>query len=223
MKKYNSIKEILVIIAVLTGIAVVSGLLLGVMNKFTYVDETEALIEDIEKIYESPISEQINITDYENIEDTEILNAFIAENGAYIINSKSEKAYSSEGLKLLVIIKDGEIVASDGKGNDETPGLGTKALSEDYLENYEGISYDYFSDEEEDGESNNSGDGIEFDWSLSIDINSETGDTSGATSINEGSDRIDAISGATKSSVGVEYAIKAALKFYETMEGNNEQ
>lgn len=213
MKKLKNGKEILIIVAVLTSIAIASGLLLGVMNKLTYVDQTQALIDKIGELYDSPIT-PLEIDDYNNIEDTEILNAFIADDGAYIVESKSDKAYSSDGLKLIVIIKEGKIVAINGKGNSETPGLGTKALDDNYLNNYIGIDYDYFSESSSYETDNDTG--INIEWGLTTD----TDDDSSATPT--ASTEIEAISGATKSSNGVKYAVQAALAFYEYMEASNE-
>lgn len=212
MKKLKFGKEILIIVVVLTAIAVASGLLLGVMNKLTYVDQTQALIDKIGELYDSPIT-QLDINGYQNPVDTEILNAFIADDGAYIIEAKSNKAYSSKGLKLIVIVKEGEVIAINGQGNSETPGLGTKALAESYLNRYVGLTSDYFKGSESDN--SDAGSGIKLDWKLVKDTNGDSGAT-------PPSGEIEAISGATKSSVGVKEAVKAALTFYDYMEGNNE-
>ena len=125
MKKFKYGKEIMTIIIVLTAIALVSGLLLGVLNKYTAVDEDEVLKQRISKLYSSPVT-PIDISGYQNIADTEIVNAFKAEDGAYIIESKSNKAYSSKGLKLIVIIKDGKVIKINGEGNSETRGWAPK-------------------------------------------------------------------------------------------------
>ncbi len=211
MKKPKHTKEIVMIVVVLSAIAIVSGLLLGVMNKITYVDETKALIENIEKLYNSPIT-QLDIADYNNIVETEILNAFLAEDGAYIIESKSNKAYSSKGLKLITVIKEGKIIIIDGKGNSETPGLGTKALADTYLHQFIGLSYDYFDVEEE---VNNPQSGLEYNWGIGVENQTGEGEATD-------DDNIKAISGATKSSDAVKVALKAALAFYEYMEGGHE-
>lgn len=217
MKGIKSGKEILIIVVVLTSIAMISGLLLGFMNKVTYVDETEALKEKIGKLYDSPIT-TIDIGDYENIADTKILNAFVADDGAYIIEAKSEKAYSSKGLKLVVIIKDGKSIKINGQGNSETPGLGSKALADSYLNRYIDMSTDYFKDSG-DGEQE-MGSGLRLVWGLQKFTKPNTDDID--EGIHGDSGEVEAISGATKSSVGVQYAVKAAFAFYNHMEASNE-
>lgn len=217
MKNLKTGKEILIIVVVLTSIAMLSGLLLGVMNKVTYVDPTEALRERIGKLYDSPI-ETVDISDYQNISDTEILNAFVAEDGAYIIEAKSKKAYSSKGLKLIVIIKDGESISINGQGNSETPGLGSKALAVGYLNRYIGLPTTYFGADEDTNEE--VGSGIKLLWGFQ-DYSTPT-NTGVSEGINSDSGEVEAISGATKSSVGVKNAVKAAFAFYNYMEGENE-
>ncbi len=212
-KPKENTQEILKIVIVLTVIALVSGLLLGIMNKVTYVDKQETLLKEIKSLYNAEIV-QVDIADYQNLADTQILNAFCADDGAYIIESKSDKAYSSSGLKLIVVIKDGKVIKINGKGNSETPGLGSKALADSYLKQYIGIGYDYF-DADQQQEQQLSSPKLKIEWKLIKDEQS-----SNQTAITP-TDEITAISGATKSSDGVRYVIKAALAFYQSMEGNN--
>ncbi len=216
MKSIKTGKEIVTIIIVLTAIAVVAGLLLGVMNKVTAVDETEALKAQIGELYTSPIKDILDISAYENLKDTEILNAFVAEDRAYIIKSKSNKAYSGNGLQLIIIIKSGKVLSVNGEGNSETPGLGSKALTESYLKNYVGSSYASFAGDEEVTKST---EGITLEWGLQKDDETDADSHSSAT---PSATEVEAVSGATKTSNGVKYAVKAALAFYEHMEGENE-
>lgn len=217
MKKLKIGKESYIILIVLTSIALISGLVLGLMNKITYVDETEALKAEIGKLYTSPIKEEINVESYSNIEYTQILNAFEAEDGAIIINSHSDKAYNSDGLSLLIIIKDGSITKIDGSGNGETPGLGSKALTTDYLNQFVGLNTHYYdnntAETDETAESGND-DSITLNWDLQTNFESGSDDAD--------SGEIAGISGATKTSTGVRYSIKAACLFYNSLEVENE-
>lgn len=213
MKKFKYGKEIMTIIIVLTAIALVSGLLLGVLNKYTAVDEDEVLKQRISKLYSSPVT-PIDISGYQNIADTEIVNAFKAEDGAYIIESKSNKAYSSKGLNLIVIIKDGKVIKINGEGNSETPGLGTKALTDSYFQNFIGKTYAFFAGDE--GSESQKGE-VKIGWGFEKEEDEDG--HSGATPSRQD---IAAVSGATKSSNGVRNAVKAALAFYEYAEGGNE-
>lgn len=212
MKKSKDNKEIIKIVIVLTAIAVISGLLLGVFNKITYVDEEQLLLKEIKALYDADI-ERVDINDYQNPLDTQILSAFIADDKTYIIEAKSNKAYSSNGLKLIVVIKNGKVVKISGKGNSETPGLGTKALADSYLNQYVGLGYDYFETDEQTGEIEIQS-GVKYDWGLVVEQESSE------QAVISSSDNIVAISGATKSSDGVKYAVKAALAFYEYKEGS---
>ena len=136
----------------------------------------------------------------------------MAKDKAYIIESKSEKAYSSDGLKLIVIIKNGKVKKIDAKGNSETPGLGTKAFEDTYLNKFIGLS---FQDMTTDDSSANENNGIEIIWGFD-NIHAQSGATP-STEIDEQIE-FDTISGATKSSQGVINAVYAALRFYEFME-----
>ena len=140
----------------------------------------------------------------------------MAKDKAYIIESKSEKAYSSDGLKLIVIIKNGKVKKIDAKGNSETPGLGTKAFEDTYLNKFIGLS---FQDMTTDDSSANENKGIEIIWGFD-NIHAQSGATP-STEIDEQIE-FDTISGATKSSQGVINAVYAALRFYEFMEGAND-
>lgn len=216
MQKRKISKGSVMIVVVLTVIAVASGLILGGMNKLTAVDGEKALIDRINKLYTSPIARELDESVSISVLDADILRAFVAEDGAYIIQSKSNKAYDSDGLTLIVIIKDGIILKIDGSGNSETPGLGSKALSQDFFEkNYVGLDIDILLSDSDTHTSASDADVAEAEFSLDWTFQKEfsSGSSSG---------KLAAVSGATKTSDGVRAAVMLAAFFYDSMTGGEQ-
>lgn len=174
-------------VAVLALIALVASLTLSVVHRFTTVDEAARLREKIGEAYTAAeITSELDIEGYENTENSVILNAFIASDGACIIVSKSKKAYNAgHGITLFVVIKDGIINSVANYSSAETPGLGTRALNHTYLSQYEGVAAE------------------ELAYRVVFASPSDT------PSVN-----IRYLSGATKTSVGVKTAVEAAATFY---------
>jgi Na+-translocating ferredoxin:NAD+ oxidoreductase RnfG subunit len=175
-------------IAVLCIIALMSALILSVVHRYTIVDEEAVLREKVGEVYpSSPVTTSVDVSSYRNIDNSVILNAFVAEDGAYIILSKSKKAYNSgTGITLIVVIKEGIILCVQNYLSSETPGLGTRALKESYLSQYVGV------------EAN----------ALAVRDQVEIRDP------NEQTVKIEYIGGATKSSPGVRISVTAAATFY---------
>lgn len=146
MTKISVNKDSVKLVIILACIALVSSLLLATINIFTQVDEEAKLRETIGNAYSSPITEEvIDFSSYDNIEKAEILNMFKAEDGAVIILSKSTNCYGAgTGISLLVIIKGDDIVEVTPYSHGETPGLGTNALTDEYLAQYEALSISDF-------------------------------------------------------------------------------
>lgn len=174
-------------IAILAVFALLSALVLSVVHRFTVVDQTEVLKQKIGEAYSaSPIKSEFDLESYQNIENSEILNAFSTEDGACIIVSKSKKAYNAgTGITLFVIIKDGKIIDVIDYASSETPGLGTKALKDTYLAQYVGVKAE------------------DIAYRVAFESPSDTSSVD-----------IRFITGATKSSVGVNISVEAAATFY---------
>lgn len=175
-------------IAVLSVIALISALVLSVVHRFTIVDEQAVLREKIGEVYSaSPVSSTLDTEAYSDVENSDILNAFLAEDGACIIVSKSKKAYNAgTGITLIVVIKEGIIINVVNYVSSETPGVGTIALQESYLSLYFGL-------EAQD---------------LAVRDQVEFRDPSAQSAT------VEYISGATKSSTGVKVSVTAAATFY---------
>ena len=146
MKKISVNKDSVKLVIILACIALVSSLLLAVINLFTQVDEEAKLREAIGEAYPSPLTEEvIDFSSYDNLEKAEILNMFRAEDGAVVILSKSTNCYGAgTGISLIVVIKGNDIVKISPYSHGETPGLGTNALTEEYLGRYEALNVSDF-------------------------------------------------------------------------------
>ena len=146
MKKISVNKDSVKLVIILACIALVSSLLLAVINLFTQVDEEAKLREAIGEAYPSPLTEEvIDFSSYDNLEKAEILNMFRAEDGAVVILSKSTNCYGAgTGISLIVVIKGNDIVTISPYSHGETPGLGTNALTEEYLGRYEALNVSDF-------------------------------------------------------------------------------
>ncbi len=193
MTKISVNKDSVKLVIILACIALVSSLLLATINIFTQVDEEAKLRETIGKAYSSPVTEEvIDFSSYDNIEKAEILNMFKAEDGAVVILSKSTNCYGAgTGISLLVIIKGDDIVEVTPYSHGETPGLGTNALTDEYLAQYEALSISDFV----------------------------IGEAMGATP--GGYKEVAKYTGATKSSNGVRDAVTNAVRAYvKVVRGN---
>ena len=149
MKKLNVSKESVRIVVCLGVIALVASLLLAVVNLFTQVDEAAELRKAIGEAYaEAEIASEVDLKDFENTDGTEVLNVFVATDGAYIILTHVAKAdkvgYNAEGVSMLVIIRDDEIIKLSGYSHSETPGLGANAFKDKHLDQYIGLTTDRF-------------------------------------------------------------------------------
>lgn len=133
-------KDILKTVLVLSIIALVAGGLLGIINHFTQIDESEALARKIDStgIYtgEDPLVKLS--TQAEGISqgytNGSLKNVFQGGD-QYIIHCGGEGGYGGV-VELLVNIEDNKIKKIVSYSAEETPGLGTKAFKDDYLSQY---------------------------------------------------------------------------------------
>ncbi len=179
-------KDSLKLVIVLSTVALISALLLSVVYMFTEakIDYQARLIAKFNENYTSTSYEQLEIDADVVREHTSISSAYRADDGALLITAHSEKAYSSDGIELIVIIKDDVIDSVIKNSASETPGLGSKALEDSYLAQYKGLNVN------------------DFVFEGAVGSNKDT------------SNSADFITGATKSSTGVQYAVESAVLFY---------
>lgn len=198
VKNKVKLNESMKIVFVLGILALVSAILLSIMNYYTKIDEEVLIRDSIGASYSSPITEELDIDNYDQYTGTQILKAYEAQDGAIILVSKALKGnkvcYNADGITLIVIIKDKVLINVISFAHSETPGLGEKALKEDHLSQYEGLSTEDFL------------------------ISTGEGISSGNSS-----DYFNPVivSGATYSTNGVNLAVKAAVRAYEILGGQS--
>lgn len=183
----SSVKNILIPVIVLVIIALISGVLLAVVNQFTTVSEEELeerTIKKINEVYEC--SEGFEKITYEasdkNVNDS-IKYFYKAKDGkdTYVVVSSGKGGYGGE-VEMYTVFSGKEIIKIGKGANKETPGVSDNALSENYFERF-----------------------------YNIDVTQIDGFTLGGTEDNS----VDGVSGATFSSTGVLNAVSNASKFYK--------
>jgi len=137
-------KDIMKTVMILAVIAVVAGILLGVVNSFTQVSEEEQLKKKLTLVYDKPDQlERVElsgasiepINDQEITSQGEILDVFKAPDGSYIIRALGKGGYGGD-VQLLYRIKDSKIEKIAVYSHTETPGLGAKGFEDEYLQNF---------------------------------------------------------------------------------------
>ncbi len=184
-------RDSLKMVLVLTIIALVAALILSVVYNLVYKTDDELFKQKISKLYTaSQPAEVINVAEYKNMQYTVINNACTFEDGNTGVVVHSKKAYDADGLKLFVVFSpDGEILSLTSYAHSETPGIGSKALDKAHLDKFLGKNATDFAVRLQDGNSD-----TVKEWSLfSV---------------------VDSVTGATKTSTGVEYAVVGACQFF---------
>ena len=135
---------ILIPTVVLTAICLVTALLLGLSNALT--KDRIALLQ-VEAAKESRLEVLPEADDFTAIDNAELIakynlvDYYVANNGAGVAITAQAKGYSSTLLHVMVgIDADGNVVSVKIIQSDETPGLGKKTSNRDYLDQYTGKS-----------------------------------------------------------------------------------
>lgn len=192
------IKDIMKIMLSLIIIAGVAGALLGLVNYYTQITDDELMAKKAGEVYEGKLvtySLPQGVNPSFQFEGGSVLNVYesTAENqDVYVFRAEGEGAYGGT-LQLLINITDGRIVKIAKYSASETPGLGSKALQDNYFSKYYGIEL-------------TSIEGFEL-----VKIS--------ATEDGE----IAAVSGATKSSTAVANAVNAAVAWYKQFIAGGEE
>ncbi len=183
--------EILMTALVLVVIAGIAGALLGLVNHFTEVDEEELLARKATAVYDGDLVKYVSEGGIEapvDSVDGEVLGVYVPKNSdtnTFVLVVRGAGAYKGT-LDLLVNITDGVIVKIASYEANETPGLGSKALQEEYFKQfYNKPITEHFP-------------GFAL-VKRPADI----------------SDEVSAVSGASKSSTAVTNAVNAAVKWYQ--------
>lgn len=192
--KFKLSKESVMIVVALSVIALVAALVLSLVNMFTYVSESEAIERALGKS-NIEIAKSYEISDFgklESLKDSEILYIGKSKDDGRVFITKALKTkdscYNAEGISLIVVIKNDIIQSVHAYKHAETPGLGSKALEAEYLNQYKGKNVNNFR--------------------VTSDPAIDSPDSPGDVQFSK-------VTSATYSSVGVNVAVKSAVKAYK--------
>ena len=189
--------EIFMTALVLVIIAGVAGALLGLVNHFTKVNAEELIARKATAVYDGKLVRYVSPEGFaSNVEydHADVIDVYVAERkpnetkpkDVYVLVVEGEGAYKGT-LRLLVNITDGKIEKIAKYEANETPGLGSKALEDNYFKQYCGKV-------------------ITPDFKGFTLVKGET----------KAPDDVSAVSGASKSSTAVTHAVNAAVKWYQS-------
>lgn len=211
-------KDFFKIVLVLSVIALISGIMLGVVNELTKIDEEQAILDAVSSEFsyvtnlESIGLDTINFSAEQNsaIEKIGRIEKAFKSESTYIILAYGKGAFSNE-VGLLIAIQEQKIIDIIAYDSGETPGLGSKALEEDYIGQFKNVDISNFDNYQL---SNDSSGKVYRFFTPALDKPSESV---------EGKDdgRITAITGATKTSTAVVNAVNSAIICYNAIGGYN--
>ncbi len=212
---FKNIKPTLVI----TLICLISSALLILTYNATYVDNsgviTDEMVTALTENYGS--AEGFSICKDENVVEIATQNGanfFLCnEKGEYAVNVVAD-GYAKNGLDVLVCFnKNYEVIGVDILKIAETPNLGTRVNSEDFLSQYDGLTYEKLPSEEVIKEEKLP---YRFGTKTEIDeLKNHLGDEHSAGF------EYDIISGATYSSNGMNHAVSTAINAINALYGED--
>ncbi len=186
----DSTRDVLRCVIVLTAIALCAGVLLGVVNIFTYVDSESVMLDEIASYYHIS-SDEVEKAPQRVLTSSKV-NGYVVS--AYEVQSANAAVYCSVGkeaysgtIELLVFVENDIVTKVAVFQHSETQGIGTNVLNESYLSKYQGINL--------------------------LEIESFVNDNSGE------SGDIEFLSGATKTSKGVFNAMNAVVYAHKNYGG----
>lgn len=151
-KKPSHLKDALKALIVLVMVATIAGLILGVVNIFTQIDENAVFNKKVllinKMVYPDETTVQTEkLKNYNGDLFSKEVNSGIivtaakikAKTDRYVFVARGAGAYAGS-LDLYVLVDDGMIKKITVAKSGETPGLGSKALDQSYLLRYEGLN-----------------------------------------------------------------------------------
>ena len=145
--KSNAAKNIIVLFV----IALVSVTILAVLNEITMEPiakaEADARIAVYKAVYQdaADFSELDTAKDYKCVDDTIVINSVLeakdssSQKVGYVIDATSKNGYGGDVQIAVGITDSGEITAFKVISASETPGLGAKALEDEYASQFSGL------------------------------------------------------------------------------------
>ena len=146
----STTKDVLKCVLVLVAIALVAGILLGVVNKFTYVDVNAVMLTSLSEKFDVSQSsvKSDNSYIYKKSDDNYVERCYLVykevdgaatdEIEALVYLVVGSGAYSGS-VEMLYTVKDGKIADLEVYSHSETSGIGTKVLKQENLNKYKGI------------------------------------------------------------------------------------
>ncbi len=203
---------------VLTLICLITCGLLVAAYEATYVDNTgvitDKLTAALTEIYGSADGYEMLLNDDGTVLTYDGVTSVIS-NGTSTAFEITADGYSTGGLHVLVGLNENGVVQGVSIMTiGETPGLGTKVQSSDFLSQFKGIGYAQTVETD-------SGEPVKAKavWGSRVEINSLKREQELVTSGGGSSFELDAVTGATLSSNGMYGAVKTALAAYNQMGG----
>ena len=132
----KSVNPSVIAVIVLLAIALVSGLLLSVLNDILYISDEERTARDLSKVYQSESFTQLTINENFKSKDEygEIVYVYQAADGAYVIKTIGTMGYKGKS-EIVMAIKDNTIVnmiVSSFGGGDRTTTVRDESLARYY-------------------------------------------------------------------------------------------
>lgn len=132
----KSVNPSVIAVIVLLAIALVSGLLLSVLNDILYISDEERTARDLSKVYQSESFTQLTIDENFKSKDEygEIVYVYQAADGAYVIKTIGMMGYKGKS-EIVMAIKGNTIVnmiVSSFGGDDKTTTIKDKYLAQYY-------------------------------------------------------------------------------------------
>ncbi|MGN1417477.1 MAG: FMN-binding protein [Oscillospiraceae bacterium] len=206
---------------VLTLICLIACALLVAAYEATYVDNTgvitDKMMTGLEDIYGTSEGFSMKLCDDGSVYAPEGVTSVLTDENGNTAFEITADGYSSGGLHVMVgMSSDGAVAGVSVLSIGETPGVGTRVQEESFLGQFEGLTYDKLpSDSGEDTTAKKS-----YEWGSSEEI-AALKEAAAAVPAGD-SFELDAVTGATLSSNGMNRAVTIALTAYSEMKGVSE-
>ena len=144
--KSNTYKEYIAPVVVLVAICLIITGVLAYVNSITapIIEENAAATANEARFALIPDADDFTAFDGDLVVMVEnqvyISDCYIANNGTGIVVTAKTKSYGGILTEMIGIDSEGAITGVQVTSHSDTPGLGTKAMTEDYLSQYVGLS-----------------------------------------------------------------------------------
>lgn len=204
---------------VLTLICLIACALLVAAYEATYVDNTGVITEDmtagLEEIYGSSEGFSMKLSEDGSVYAPEGVSSVLEDENGNTAFEITADGYSSGGLHVMVgMSSDGSVAGISILSIGETPGVGTRVQDESFLGQFKGLTYDKLPTESTETDTSKKN----YVWAA--DTNEIDSLKEAAAAVPAGDTfELDAVTGATLSSNGMNRAVTTALTAYNEMKG----